>query len=346
MVEKPITNFSELVLKEIFKHSIIFYPNGQKKKEQFYTDGLLLFKEINYSESGQIREIINYKAESNEVKKYFFAEEKVKSGMLICYHENGSVQSQKYYVGGKIHWEEKFFSEAGQLLEIISYKKGIKAGPHKIYNDRGILLSEIYFDNNIPDGPATFYYNNGLTKSIVNYKNGKKCGISKLYYENGILKFEENFENDVLEGFIRTFYKSGGIKEDWQIHNGIPEGNSIFFYKDGTIYGVKNYKSGIEHGPAKFYYENGKLKEELNYFEGLKDGSHKFYDPDGKLEKECIYENGILTQENFPEIEQSQNTISNVKSGNMARTMNYVGISAASLFGIYLLYTLAIYLFG
>lgn len=342
----PDTDFGNLIEIDIFRHSVTYYDNGQKKSEQFFTDGSKLYKEIFYSDTGQIREIVNYKLDSNECKRYHFTEEKVKSGMLISYHENGKVQSQKYYVDGKIHWEEKFFSDSGQLLEVITYKKGTKSGIHKIYTEKGILLSEICFENSIPHGESRFFYDNGLTKALISYRSGKKNGISKLYYDNGILEIEENFEDDVAEGFIKTFYRSGGLKEEWQVHKGIPDGNCVFYYKTGMIYGTKNYKGGKEDGTARFYYENGRIKEEINFSGGLKNGLHKFYNPSGRLEKEIIYQDGEIIKEVEPETRKPLQAYIPTKRENAIRTMNYIGISAAIIVVLYLIYSLLIYLFG
>lgn len=342
----PELNFDWLIEIDLFKHAVTYFDNGQKRSEQFFTDGSKLYKEIFYSENGHIREIVNYKLNTNDIRRYYFADEKVKSGMTISYHENGIVQSQKYYVDGKIHWEEKFFSESGQLLEVINYKKGIKSGLHKMYTERGILLSEINFEGSIPNGESRFYYDNGLTKALINYRMGKKDGISKFYYDNGIMKIEENFEDDIREGFVKTFYKSGGLKEEWSVHQGLPEGKCNFYYKTGMIYGIKNYKGGKEEGLSRFYYENGKIKEEINYLHGLKNGLYKFYTPGGRLEKEIIFQEGEPIQQTELEIKNSDDVYVPTRKENAIRTMNYIGISAAIIIALYLVYSLLIYLFG
>ncbi|MDP4192977.1 MAG: hypothetical protein Q8858_15535, partial [Bacteroidota bacterium] len=145
----------------LFNHAKTYYEDGKLRSERYYTDGLLLLKEIFYSPSGQVREIINYKKDGSYTSRQRFSDEVYKSGLALTYYEDGQVQSQRYYVDGKIHWEEKIFSPKGQLLEVITYYKGGKNGKHTVYNENGAKVFEIDYKNNLPDGTSKFYYENG-----------------------------------------------------------------------------------------------------------------------------------------------------------------------------------------
>ncbi|MFH0734307.1 MAG: toxin-antitoxin system YwqK family antitoxin [bacterium] len=333
---------------DFYLPEITYFTDGKVKSEKYFTDGQKLIKEKIYNEQGTLIEIVNYISDGKNKVLYFDKEETEKrSGIALTYHENGKVQSQRYFVNGKIHWQEKIFSEAGNLLEFISYDKGGKSGPYIMYDERGNKIKEINYEDNIPSGITKLYYENGQLKAEVNYKDGKKNGITKIFYNNGTLKIVENNINDIREGITKTYYESGGIKEEWNFSRGAPEGNSKFFYKSGALFGTKNYKSGMEEGLTQLFYEDGIVKEEINYVEGKKHGSNRIYDTSGKLIKELVFTEGVCEKEIEPKIEiipvitEPLAHITTFREKTIL-TINYVAVSAVILAIIYLIYFLLI----
>jgi len=341
-----LTHFYLERANKYFLPEITYYPNGQIKSERFFTDGEKLIKEKRYKEDGSLAEIVNYISDgSNNVLYFDRSEIEKRSGMALTYYENGKVQSQKYYVEGKIHWQEKIFNDSGHLIEFISYEKGGKKGPFIMYNDKGNKIKEINYEDNIPSGQAKFYYDNGMLKAEVNYKDGKKNGITKVYYENGVLNIQENIVDDVREGITTTYYESGGLKEEWQFTKGSPEGKSKFYYSSGALYGTKDYRAGKEEGLTQLYYENGTLKEEINYMEGKKHGKNKIYDSNGNLVKELVFADGVFEKENEPPpiVEVPKPLHRNQEQKMTFRektilTFNYFIVIAGIIFVIYLIY--------
>jgi len=326
---------------------ITYHPNGKIKTEKYFTDGEKLLKEKVYNEEGKLVEIVNYLSNGLNSILYFDREEVEKrSGMAITYHNNGKVQSQKYYVEGKIHWQEKIFDENGNLIEFISYEKGGKKGPYILYDENGNKIKELIYDDNVPSGLAKFYYVNGQLKAEINYKNGKKNGVSKIFYSNGVLKINETIVDDIREGITTTYYESGGIKEEWNFAKGEPEGKSKFYYKSGSLYGTKNYKEGKEEGLTQLFYENGALKEEINYKSGKKNGINRIYDSKGKLVKELVFNDGVFEKEseiknepliNLNEVVKPRENKMTFKEKSIL-TLNYAGVVLGVLIIIYIIY--------
>ncbi len=346
--------------KEIpFRNVQEFYPDGKVRTDRFFSDGEILFKEVLYSETGCIKEITNYRRDGTVWSKQIFEEDIKKSGLAISYYEDGSVQSQKYYVNNKIHWKEKIFNKNGQLIEIISYSKGTRDGENIAFDEKGRKISILNYKYNIPDGPARFYYENGQLKAEMNFEKGEKTGESKIYFKNGILKIQEKLTHNVRDGITKTYYESGGIKEEWAFKNGFLDGRSRFFFKDGTIFGEKSYEKGLEEGYTTLYYHTGKIKEEINYSRGIKSGPTKIYSEDGRLEKEIIYEDGRVAEEKTVKdkpvkvvkeqvkIEPKPHEIEIKKETGktkIRKRVNYAVVLVGGLLLIYFIYILTIYL--
>lgn len=326
-----------------FDYSSAYYESGKIKCERFFTDDHILLKEIHYSPAGQIREIVNYKKDGTNYLHQYFQNEIVKSGLALTYYESGAIQSQKYYVDGKIHWEEKIFGPEGQLLEIITYIKGGKTGLNTMFNHLGGKISEIAYGDNQPHGTSRFYYDNGQLKAEINYVRGKKNGVSKIYYQNGILKVVECMRDDIRDGLTKTFYENGGSKEEWYFADGELSGNCRFFYKSGQLFATKNYEDGIEEGISKFFYKSGKIKEEINYHKGNKSGVNKLYDENGNVQVEYIYENNEIIEEkrSMPVLKKAAGASS--KNGNTRRNINYILASSIVIAMLYLLYAFVLY---
>ncbi|HEX2962307.1 MAG TPA: toxin-antitoxin system YwqK family antitoxin [Ignavibacteriales bacterium] len=326
-----------------FDYSSTYYDSGKIKCERFFTDDHLLLKEIHYSPAGQIREIVNYKKDGTKYLHQYFQNEIVKSGLALTYYESGAIQSQKYYVDGKVHWEEKIFGPEGQLLEIITYIKGGKTGVSTIFNQLGGKISEITYKDNQPEGISRFYYDNGQLKAEISYIKGKKNGVSKIYYQNGVMKVVESMRDDIRDGLTKTFYENGGSKEEWYFLDGELNGNCKFFYRTGQLFGTKNYENGKEEGLSQFFYKSGKLKEEITYHEGNKWGVSKVYDEYGNVQVEYIYKDNEIIEEKrtTPLSHEASGTSS--KSENVRRNINYFLIFSAVLIMLYLLYAFILY---
>ena len=337
----------------VFRNERFYHQNGKIKLEQFFIDGNFLFKEVHYNEDGTVNEIINYRSDGTTWSNQEFKNGEVKSGLTLTYYEDGSVQSQKYYVENKVHWTERIFNRKGQLIEVIGYSKGIKNGQNIFFDENSNKVGEINYRFNNPDGSAKFYYPNGKLKAEINYYRGHKTGISRIYYKNGILKSEENLRNDIRNGVTKTFYENGNIKEEWNFKNGKPDGSSKTYYKNGVISGIINYKNGTEEGISTYYYQNGNLKQEIFYTKGTISGTTKIYKEDGTFDHEINYSDS--NSDKGYAVPLSESKIDPIvkykvekavrkadRRKRIIRSVNYALLFSVSVAAIYILYILTL----
>ena len=108
------------------------------------------------------------------------------------YHENGKLELEGNFKGGKKEGLFKVYHENGKLKLEGNYKDGELEGLWKIYHENGKLEREGNYKDGELEGLWKFYHENGKLKLEVNYKNGKEEGLRKTYHENGELLDESN----------------------------------------------------------------------------------------------------------------------------------------------------------
>ncbi len=95
-------------------------------------------------------------------------------GVANSYHENGTLQSQRFWKDGKGHGDIKVYSQSGQLLEEGTFKNGQMDSTWKKYYENGKLKSEMSYIDGKLDGVVKEYDETGKLKSQATYKEGKK----------------------------------------------------------------------------------------------------------------------------------------------------------------------------
>ncbi|MGD8780480.1 MAG: toxin-antitoxin system YwqK family antitoxin [Ignavibacteria bacterium] len=333
---------------KIERPGFTYYENGKVKVEKIVLDKDIYLKEIHYNEKGQISEIINYRKDGSIYCKNDLTHEVMKTGLAFTYYDNGKVQSLKYFVGGRINWEEKIFDDEGQLMEVVTYRQGVKSGPHVIYNRKNNLkVSEINYKDNIPNGKALFFYENGEIKAEVNFKDGKRNGVSKIFFKNGTLKIQEDIVDDKRNGMTEAYYESGGLKERWNFMQGFPESNCTFYYSSGSLYATRNFYKGKEEGPQKKFYESGKIMEEANFKNGELTGTFKQYAENGEVIKEIIYDSGetivVPLKGRIKEPAKQEEPIALTRKQKVKKIINYSLLFLTAMLIVYIIFNLIIY---
>ncbi|MBU1098840.1 MAG: toxin-antitoxin system YwqK family antitoxin [Bacteroidetes bacterium] len=219
------------------------HPNGMLKKEIIYVSDKLI-KEVFYNENGLIMKIIDRDSLGNILNEINMSQETSQHGLSFTYYPNGNVQSLKYFINGKVNWVEKIFNEDGQLAEVISYKKGIKSGPHTVYSSRNAKLSEVTYEKNTPTGKAKYFYETGELKAEMNFNEGRKNGVLKYFHKNGNLKKKESVINGIKQGYTSFYYENGAIKERWNYSNGKLNDECLKYDMHGQIIKKLYYNEG------------------------------------------------------------------------------------------------------
>ena len=223
--------------------------------------------------------------------------------------KNGSFVIRQNIDEGLLNGQSKFFDERDNLLQMVSYKTGLREGLEKSYYKEGSVYLERNFSGNQLNGYVTqydeagykiiedLYQNNEIksSKEFGNYFSFVKgvMGLGCVTSHAPIFGCDfdcyakiqkqcdcaEEFEENV---FIerQSFYK-----------NGVKNGVETFFYgpcdrNDGYI-GInkKNkevpYENGLINGIVKEYYPNGKIKSTIRY-----------ENDEAVTEKKCFSKNG------------------------------------------------------
>ncbi len=230
---------------EIPNSDIEYHDNGVIKLERIKITETLI-KHVHYDIKGQIKKIVDYDNLGNVKNTIELNSETAQNGLSFTYYENGNVQSLKYFINGKINWVEKIFDNDGQLLEVITYNKGIKNGPHTVYSKRNAKLSEVQYSENKPSGKAKYYYETGELKAEVHFQNGKKEGVSKFFHKNGNLRKKELLKDGIKDGETTLYYENGAIKEKWNYELGKLSNEALKYNMDGEVVKKLYYHEGTE----------------------------------------------------------------------------------------------------
>ena len=93
--------------KELIKQ-VLYYPNGQKKQEGQYINGLKQGEWTHWYETGQKWSEGNFKKDLSD-------------GKISVYHENGNLKYQGSYKLGKPHGEWSFYNLDEEKVQIVIY---------------------------------------------------------------------------------------------------------------------------------------------------------------------------------------------------------------------------------
>lgn len=165
----------------------------------------------------------------------------------------------------KLHGEQLYYYENGDLKERLNYK----------------------FDKK--EGIQYVYFHNGKPRLKNNYKEGLQHGISEefkydkdKYYRS----MKSKFENGVmLERY--DYFPSGKLNSEIKF-----EGLTKFYYENGAISRTAEYFNGEPNGVMKTYDEQGNLIEEGIQRGIRKDGEYKYYNEGGNVYLVEHYETG------------------------------------------------------
>jgi len=216
----------------------------------------------------------------------------------------------------------KFYNQAGELTEQISYKIGEKSGysDKYIYNNpqkpgQSTLISRELYVMGRKEGNSFYYHPTGELKLIVFYKNGKKQGLSRTFTEEGtlitVVQYKDNYvvdrerlnrtdEEGNRQGTFRAYYENGKIKKEEH-------------YLDNQLHGYYREFDGRGELVMAMRYERGKIMEEIDedmkelldmkstfdlegrliftggYIDGVPLGIHRFFDTAGVVENAYLY---------------------------------------------------------
>jgi antitoxin component YwqK of YwqJK toxin-antitoxin module len=330
---------------------VLYYQNGNIKKEGHIKSGELDGKWKFYNINGYLIREANYVNGSNEGKSFTYHENgKVKSetdfvknkknGYYKLYHKNGAVQQEGGYVDEDRVGEWKSYYPDGTKGAVNFYKDGITFNWQQYYCANGKLDYEslIEFDYakeridydslgkrtqvsqlNKGTGVLDIKYADGKPYWKVNYLNGLKQGPCTGFFPNGKTSVTKNYSDNEVNGELKTYYPSGQLKNTEKYINGDLEGKTIKYFEDGTMESAFEYINGKESGKSYTYYPNKQTHVEYSYKNNLLEGKTTYYAESGDLIMVRNYEEGVLVSYQY--IDKTGNLCSPVEVKNETGTI-------------------------
>lgn len=195
-----------------------------------------------YYEDGSLKSISNFLNGTHKVQSTLF-------------HKNGKKSGEGLFIDQRRHGEWKYYSAAGKLIKLESYKNGEKHGEWKTYSAQTeILLVDETFDNGLLHGVQKEYYITGDIKSITPYISGKRNGVGEYYSTENILSSRGMFHNDALIGTWDYFDAAGKVRKSIEYEKSINKKCYLFFYQgnktlklniDSVLF-IQKVENGIE----------------------------------------------------------------------------------------------------
>jgi uncharacterized protein len=305
---KRISYLREEIIEENFESDVkqgftyFYYPDGKRKKEIFFKDGLEegLVKE--YDTTGLIITLFVYK------KGFIVSREIInrhnslgnKHGQWMEFYTNGKIKQTSEWRNGVLNGFVKDYDESGNLLIVQKYINGVvqpEAAEIKVY--------EIKYD----------YYESGKVKIVGSYREDQPDGIRREYDESGKIIKGFIFRSGILiaEGIIDEkglkqgefieYFENGSMMALGKYINSKPVGPWKYYYPDGSIEQEGGYDNkGNNIGEWIWYYANGAILKKENYENGLQEGDYEEYDINGKIIVKGQYFDGAETGNWFWEI--------------------------------------------
>ncbi|MFT4553454.1 MAG: antitoxin component YwqK of YwqJK toxin-antitoxin module [Chlamydiales bacterium] len=138
-----------------------FYPNGQKKVEVEYVDGM-------------------------------------KHGREIRWYREGVIRSETLYHRGLINGSRKEFHESGQRLTESTWIYGRRNGTFLSWYGNQKQQMSLYFVDDVPHGQMTEWYENGKLKATGTWVQGKRNGDWSWFDRYGQKILLQNYDIGIL----------------------------------------------------------------------------------------------------------------------------------------------------
>lgn len=204
----------------------------------------------------------------------------IKDGSYREYYENGNLKTDKTVINAKPDGTLKAFYPGGVLQSEAYYLQGKLSGAVRIYNENAKLLFEQNFKDGLPNGWFREFDEAGAVKSELFYTDGRATEKPKAREEKKAEPAEESLLTAKSLGLARgeriSFYMNDKYVAKLQLDkyfniiskNGkVPDGAVKVYGKSGNLekelFFLKN-----EVVSLKVYSGNGSLAEEYSYQEG------------------------------------------------------------------------------
>jgi antitoxin component YwqK of YwqJK toxin-antitoxin module len=211
------------------------------------------------------------------------------------YYESGCLQSEMFYVGGKLDGEIIFyFDSTNNKAQSEFFKSGIRNGIKITFenNSSNDTISYINYKNNLLDGVKKEFYPNNKPHRIAEYSIGLQNGSRKTYSNSGKLELE-------------IFFKNGKKHGAWH-----------YYFDSGLEAKLENWSEGEKNGEFKELDEKGLILTQEFYKKNIPIEKHIQNYPDGKPKHITIFDKkgNIIEETSFDESGVKTEIIKNIKN--------------------------------
>lgn len=211
------------------------------------------------------------------------------------YYESGCLQSEMFYVGGKLDGEIIFyFDSTNNKAQSEFFKSGIRNGIKITFenNSSNDTISYINYKNNLLDGVKKEFYPNNKPHRIAEYSIGLQNGSRKTYSNSGKLELE-------------IFFKNGKKHGAWH-----------YYFDSGLEAKLENWSEGEKNGEFKELDEKGLILTQEFYKKNIPIEKHIQNYPDGKPKHITIFDKkgNIIEETSFDESGVKTEIIKNKKN--------------------------------
>ena len=247
-------------------------------------------------------------------------------GVWKTYHPNGNLASVGSRENYNLQGNWKFYNEEGWLEHQVDYDGGKLNGLEVLYSAPNQKQEERTWEQGVAVGEWKWYHSNGLIERNVPFIDGREQGlgweyaaedgrpIARLDYHNGYLRGIEriNRKNDAgrKTGVWLVWDERGTLIEEGPWTDGLRNGVFTFYNRQGKLDRLERYIHGELQAPdettqlldiRRTYHTNGVVARVGAYSEKGPEGVFRNYNPAGKLIGGEVYQNGIQVAEGVTE---------------------------------------------
>jgi antitoxin component YwqK of YwqJK toxin-antitoxin module len=304
-------------------HLIEYWPNGNKKREGFYTDFPKKSYGVNdkhgvwtsWYENGQKKAEINHAYGCLD-------------GWASSWYENGELASTAPYTKGHLDGYVSSWYEDGKQAFQGEYMSGEETGEWKAWFKNGQLMYQGYLWNHVSHS-GHFEHGDYLLEEKPNYDEWRDWEslddeLEESWHDESIDFWWDDF-GDGREGTWTSWHENGQKKseinykdyDELQIPEGAPiyeqDGAAIEWHENGQVKSEGNYAENCKIGKFREWYESGWIKSITLYLnwmdypepyddsywcQELKDGKCIVFDEEGEIRSEEYFIKGKLIESN------------------------------------------------
>jgi antitoxin component YwqK of YwqJK toxin-antitoxin module len=189
-------------------------PNGKPMYDGYFKDGKPVGEWKRFHTGGQVKAIINYRADSDSADAQLFDEwgKKVaegiylnekKSGLWNYFSENRKIANEHFVDGEKDGKSHKYY-DTGEVWEESEWVRGKLEGSYKVFFKNGEPFFQCKMSNNQRSGLCLSYFQNGRVELEANYIRGLRNGEWKYFDELGKYRYSLFYsEGKILNPQVR-----------------------------------------------------------------------------------------------------------------------------------------------